>query len=146
MLITQKKQYAVRAIYELAKWQGQGPVKAAQISEAQAIPKRFLESILNRLKHAGLVAAKRGYYGGFQLKRPPEEITVGDIFHALDDVDEATICVSCISNSDCPFYGACAFLSVWNEMQTAIDNICHNTTIQKLLDDNPADKPIPGKD
>lgn len=138
MLITQKKQYAVRAVYELAKRKGQGPIKAAQISQAQAIPQRFLEIILNRLKHAGLVAAKRGYYGGFQLKRAPSEITVEDIFTALDDADETTICVSCISNADCPFYGACAFLAVWNEMQSAIDNICRRTTIQKLLDDNPA--------
>ncbi len=142
MMITQKKQYAVRAVYELAKCQGQGPVKAAQISQAQAIPQRFLEIILNRLKHAGLVTAKRGYYGGFQLNRPPDKISVGDIFQALDDADEATICVSCISNADCPFYGACAFLPIWQEMQSAIDTICRDTTIQKLLDDNPFADPI----
>lgn len=134
MLITQKKQYALRAIYELAKNQRKGPIKTAQIAEAQAIPQRFLEIILNRLKHAGLVVAKRGYCGGFQLKRPPHEITVEDIFKSMEDIDEATLCVSCISKSDCPFYGACAFLPVWQEMQKAIDHICTNTTVQSLLE------------
>ena len=134
MLITQKKQYALRAIYELAKHIEKGPIKTVQIAEAQAIPQRFLEIILNRLKHAGIVTAKRGYCGGFQLKRPPHEITVEDIFKSMTDIDEATVCVSCISKTDCPFYGACAFLPVWNKMQSAIDDICRSTTMQTLLD------------
>lgn len=138
MLITQKKQYALRAIYELAKHIEKGPIKTAQIAEAQAIPQRFLEIILNRLKHGGIVTAKRGYCGGFQLMHPPNEITVEDIFKSMEDIDEATVCVSCISKTDCPFYGACAFLPVWNEMQSAIDNICRNTTVQTLLDNEKA--------
>ncbi len=138
MFITQKKRYAVRAIYELAKWQGQGPIKAAQVSEAQAIPQRFLEIILNRLKHAGMVTAKRGYHGGFELNRPPDAITVGDIFQALEDEDETTICASCISDVECPYYGACAFLPVWEKMQNAIDTVCHTTTIQHMLESSPS--------
>jgi Rrf2 family protein len=142
MLITQKKQYALRAIFELAKNRKTGPMKTAQIAEAQAIPQRFLEIILNRLKHAGLVSAKRGYRGGFQLKRPPREITVEDVFKSMEDIDEATVCVSCISKTDCPFYGACAFLPIWKEMQKAIDQICTTTTIQLLLD-NQSVQPLP---
>jgi Rrf2 family protein len=138
MLITQKKQYAVRAVYELAKHREKGPVKSAKISEAQAIPQRFLEIILNRLKHAGILTAKRGYTGGFELNRAPGDITVEDIFKSLEDIDEATACVSCISKADCPFYGTCAFLPIWTQMQRAIDQICTATTIQSLLDDSSA--------
>jgi Rrf2 family protein len=135
MLITQKKQYALRAVYELAKHREKGPIKSAQIAEAQAIPQRFLEIILNRLKHAGILTAKRGYTGGFELNRAPGDITVEDIFKSLEGIDEATVCVSCISKADCPFYGACAFLPLWTQMQKAIDRICTDTTIQSLLDD-----------
>jgi Rrf2 family protein len=137
MRITQKKQYALRAIYELAKYHEKGPVKSSQIAEAQAIPQRFLEIILNRLKHAGIVTAKRGYTGGFELNRPPVDITVEDIFKSLEDINEATTCVSCISEADCPFYGTCAFLPLWTKIQEAIDQICTSTTIQSLLD-NPS--------
>ncbi len=135
MLITQKKQYAVRAVYELAKHQGQAPLKSAQIAQSQAIPQRFLEIILNRLKHAGIVEAKRGYTGGFLLKRSADEITVREIFQALDEsCSEATACVSCILENDCPFYGACAFMPLWTQLQEAIDQICTRTTVQKLVD------------
>ena len=111
MLITQKKQYALRAVYELAKHQGQAPLKSAEIAQSQAIPLRFLEIILNRLKHAGIVKAKRGFNGGYNLKRPAHEITVGEIFQALDEsCSEATACVSCILETDCRLYGDCAFM------------------------------------
>ena len=134
MLITQKKQYALRAIYELAKHVEKGPIKTAQIAEAQSIPQRFLEIILNRLKHSGIVTAKRGYQGGYQLNHAPHEVSVEDVFKSMENFEEPTVCVSCISKADCPQYGKCAFLPFWNEMQEAIDNICRTTTMQTLLD------------
>jgi Rrf2 family cysteine metabolism transcriptional repressor len=135
MLITQKKQYALRAVYELAKHQGQIPLKSAEIARSQAIPLRFLEIILNRLKHAGIVKSKRGFNGGFHLKRPAHEITVQEIFQALDEsCSGATACVSCILESDCAFYGSCAFMPLWSQMQAAIDQICMHTTVQKLVE------------
>ena len=136
MLITQKKQYALRAIFELAKHQGKGPLKSAEIAQSQAIPQRFLEIILNRLKHAGILAAKRGYTGGFHLNRQAREITVSDIFQAMDDAGvESVACVSCIAaENECPFFGNCSFMPLWSEMQQAIDLICDKTTVQDLLD------------
>ena len=135
MLINQKKQYALRAVYELARHEDGPPLKSAEIAQSQAIPQRFLEIILNQLKHAGIVSAKRGYTGGFRLKRPASEITVRQIFQAFDETcGEATACVSCLLNGDCPFYGDCAFMPLWSELQAAIDQICRNTTVQKLMD------------
>lgn len=138
MLINQKKQYALRAVYELARHQDGPPLKSAEIAQSQAIPQRFLEIILNQLKHAGIVSAKRGYTGGFRLKRSAREITVREIFQALDETcSPATACVSCVLNGDCPFFGNCVFMPLWAQLQTAIDQICRNTTIQKLIDNQP---------
>ena len=134
MLITQKMQYALRALYELAKHYDQGPLKTAQIAETQSIPVRFLEVILNHLKKAGLVVAKRGFYGGYQLMRPPDKITVENIFQGLEESSEPYTCVSCSSQCNCPFFGQCAFMPLWEELQTAIEAVCRRTTIQNLLD------------
>jgi Rrf2 family protein len=134
MLITQKKQYALRAVYELARQSDRGTLKTAEIATAQAIPLRFLEIILNRLKHAGLLLAKRGYHGGFQLRLTPDQITLNDIFQALEARNEKSACVSCISEGDCPLYDGCDFLPLWEKMQSAIDDICDHTTVQDLID------------
>ena len=79
MAISQKCQYALRAIYELALHQDEGPCKIGAIAEAQSIPVRFLENILNSLKGAGFVDSVRGKDGGYYLLRKADEITVGEV-------------------------------------------------------------------
>ena len=76
MDVPQKTRYALRAIFELAKYYGQGPVKVINIANAQATPPRFLEVILNQLKRTGLVDSKRGKDGGYFLLRSPGKLTV----------------------------------------------------------------------
>ena len=134
MLVTQKNRYALRAIFELAKRLNEGPVKIAEIAEAQAIPPRFLEVILNQLKKAGFVTAKRGFTGGYTLLRSPEDITVGELFRSIDESHENLICATCISKNVCPFHNECAFLPMWNQVQNAIHDVFDNTTIQKLIE------------
>ena len=134
MLVTQKKQYALRAIFELAKHQGDDPVKTAQIAEVQAIPLRFLEVIMGQLKRAGVVDSKRGFSGGYTLSIPPDRIRVGDIFRMLDKEDNAESCPSCASRGTCPFLGDCVFMRLWDEAQRAMDDVYDRTTIQALVD------------
>jgi Rrf2 family protein len=134
MLVTQKKQYALRAIFELAKQPGREPVKASEIAEAQAIPLRFLEVIMGQLTRAGIVNSKRGYAGGYTLTRPADRIFVGDIFRVLDQVDNAEACMACASKGNCPFLGDCVFMELWNRAQLAMDTVYDRTTIQALID------------
>ncbi len=137
-IITRKNQYALRAIFELAKHCGKGPVKISEIAAAQSIPPRFLEVILGQLKGSGLVASKRGFYGGYFLTRPPERITVREIFDFLSGTSEPVECVACLSKKDCPFEGRCAFAAMWERVASAIDNIYQKTTIRDLLDNEKA--------
>ncbi len=82
MHISQKCQYTLRALFELAKHYGGEPVSAAEIAEAQAIPPRFLELILQSLKNSREVDSRRGNYGGYVLAVSPETITVGDVIRS----------------------------------------------------------------
>jgi Rrf2 family protein len=137
MLVTQKNQYALRAIFELAKYMGQGPIKIYEIAEAQNIPLRFLEVILSRLKRSGLVESKRGYTGGYTLIRDPMEITVADIFRFMDESLGPIECVACVSEkSTCPYQGQCAFFPMWQKVQDAIRDVFDKTTIHDLLEVN----------
>lgn len=118
----------------MAKHRGEGPTKISAIAEAQAIPPRFLEVILNQLKGSGLVDSKRGFYGGYILTRSPESITVGEIFSFLLGSTEPVECVACISKKNCPFDGRCAFATMWEKVTRAIETIYNQTTIQDLLE------------
>lgn len=133
MLITKKNQYALRAIYELAKQQGKGPVKISHIAEAQAIPERFLEVILGQLKKSGFVKSKRGYQGGYVLVPLPKELTVGDLMRYLDQGTEEIECMAPVTESKCPFQGDCAFFPMWKKVKDAMFQVYDDTTFQDLL-------------
>lgn len=84
-MISNKCQYAMRAMLELAKRQATGgPATIVEIAEAQQIPSRFLEAILRELKQAGLTLSIRGKKGGYALAKPAREITVGAVVRTLE--------------------------------------------------------------
>src|ERR1700759_2873342 len=76
--------YAVRAVVELAATEGDKPVKAERIANAQEIPLNFLENLRGGLRRAGGVRSHRGAEGGFRLAKPPEEVTVADVIRAVE--------------------------------------------------------------
>ncbi|MFZ5568897.1 MAG: RrF2 family transcriptional regulator [Thermodesulfobacteriota bacterium] len=133
MLITQKSQYALRALYELARRRGDGPVKISEIAGAQKIPHRFLEVILSQLRRSGMVDSKRGYHGGYVLSREPEKISVGDVLRFLQQTTSPEQCIACETKYNCPFMGDCVFMPMWNKVRMAIFDIYDKTTIQELL-------------
>ena len=134
MLITKRNQYALRALFELAKHKGQGPQKISEIAQAQAIPVKFLEVILNQLKGSGLVESKRGFYGGYFLVRQPSKIAVGDIMRFMERNQEQSQCVALVPKINCPFKGECAFYPMWNKVKDAIYKVYDETSIQDLID------------
>jgi Rrf2 family protein len=84
MRVSAKVDYAVRAAVELAAAPPGEPVKAERIAEAQAIPRKFLDTILQTLRQAGLVESRRGPDGGHHLALPAAEITIADVIRAVD--------------------------------------------------------------
>ena len=83
MRIPASVDYAIRAMAELA-CSGEGPVTAEELARAQGIPLKFLRGIMTELKRSRLVSSQRGPEGGFVLTRPANEISLADIFRAID--------------------------------------------------------------
>lgn len=83
MHISAKVDYAVRALVALAA-EGGGPVAGTSLAQSQGLPAKFLEGILAELRRSGLVVSQRGAEGGYRLSRPPEHISLADVFRAID--------------------------------------------------------------
>ena len=84
MRISAKGEYAIKAMLDLALHYGQGLIPIQDIAARQGIPQRYLEQVLLLLKRAGFLQSKRGSAGGYQLMRPPQEITVGAVLSAME--------------------------------------------------------------
>jgi len=83
-----KTVYALRACAALAAaYPERRLLKTAEIARVSGAPIRFLSKILAELRVAGLVAGKRGYYGGYILSRDPHDIRVTELMLAVGSHD-----------------------------------------------------------
>lgn len=133
-IVSQKCQYALRALFELARRYGQGPVKIAEIAQAQAIPPRFLEVILNQLKQGGFVESQRGSEGGYVLVRDPGRMTVGEVIRFVHGPIAAVGCQIEQPRARCPLRSDCVFLPMWERVTRAMVEVYDSTTFQDLVD------------
>ena len=134
MVPSQKAEYAVRAVFELAKREGSGPVKAVRIASAQIVPPRFLENILGQLRQAGIIESARGKEGGYLLARSSRELTVGDVMRALQGPMPAADCVDGTAGRECALRPGCVLLPMWERAHDAMMDVYDGTTFQDLLE------------
>ena len=88
----------MRAVFEIARHFGKGPITIKEISERQGISFSYLEQILHKLGKAGLIESVRGPAGGYLLGRKPQELTIGDIVRFGSTIagvtDRVVLCVT----------------------------------------------------
>lgn len=136
MNLSQKCQYAFRAVFELAKRHPLGqPVSVAEIAETQAIPPRFLEQILAELKQGGFVLARRGAQGGYTLAASPATLTVGDIVRFVEGPITPVQCIVEGGESDCALQEGCVFKGFWERAKQAVETVYDSTSFQDLVDE-----------
>ena len=84
LTISNKSRYGIAALLALAEFYNSGLLQIKDIASRCDIPHQFLEQIFNRLVKAGILKSTRGKNGGYQLAKPPEQITVLHIVNALE--------------------------------------------------------------
>ena len=84
MRISQRGLYALKALTYLTEARDRELVKIQEIAREEEIPPKFLEAILVILKNARIVTSQRGREGGYRLRRPPEEIMLGEVVRIID--------------------------------------------------------------
>ena len=114
---------------ELAAHWGSGePVPIRSIADEHGIPSRFLVQILLQLKGAGFVASTRGASGGYQLVRPPEEITLGEVMAVIEGHEgEVT------SNASSESPTARVLVQAWREVAQVQHDALHAITFAQLV-------------
>lgn len=130
--ISQKTEYALRAVVELALREGQGPVPAREISSAQGIPLRFLEQQLAHLHKAGLVASFRGAGGGCRLARPASEVRVADVVDAIEGPLFAMSCLDTEQHESCVQTSQCGLQELWGEVGVAVREVFERISVADL--------------
>jgi len=130
--VSQKLEYAMRAMIELAQGREQGAlVPAREIAERQQIPLRFLEQQLGALSKAGLVESFRGAGGGCRIAREPTEITVAQIADAIEGQIFPMFCLE-PSDHTCFQDSRCGLQGFWADVARAVQQVFAETTVADL--------------
>lgn len=89
MRVGSKGRYAVIALIDVAGNASSRPVALGEVAERQQISLSYLEQLFAMLRRAGLVVSSRGPGGGYRLSRPTGEISIGEVFRAVEETGNA---------------------------------------------------------
>ena len=129
-MLSMKAKYALKALIHMA--QSNAPtLPSKQIAEAENIPQKFLDNILQELRQNGIVDSKRGIFGGYFLRKDPKDIFLGDIIRIIDGPLAPIRCASLTAYQkcdDCVDEAGChlrrLMLDVRNAMSAVLDGRC----------------------
>jgi len=134
MLITKASEYALLSLILLSKTTQ--AMDSETLSRELTISKSFLAKILQALAKQGFLNSYKGVNGGFTLKKKPHEITMLDVFTAVEG--KAPVVFECSpSKEDCPSDKA-SVCSIWpflNKLQGKIDLFFSDLTLADILED-----------
>ena len=130
MRVPMKVDYGVRALVELARHVGDGPLPTAEIAARQGIPEPYLDQVLSTLQKFGVVRSRRGPQGGHTLAKSPSEINLGMVMGTLEGTGSPLVCIE--DPAECTLSGACAQREVWQTVDATVQNILSMTTIADL--------------
>jgi Rrf2 family protein len=130
MLVTRETDYAVRCVLYLARV-SEKVASVAEISQKMLIPRSFLAKILQRLVREGLVESSRGAKGGFWLIKRPEDITLLEVFFAMQGVAPINSCA--IDKRRCRLSEKCCVHPIWVEIRSDVEKRLAQQTIAGLI-------------
>ncbi|HEY3317857.1 MAG TPA: Rrf2 family transcriptional regulator [Coriobacteriia bacterium] len=121
MRVSQRLDYALRALTALAQQPEGRPMVAGDLARDLGLPKRFLEQQITALGKRGLVSCQRGASGGCVLARSPDLVTVADVVRAVQG-----------EVLDVPHRTGSASSEMWLDVARALEDVLGSVTLRQL--------------
>lgn len=132
MLLSTKGDYGVRAMIDLAKHAGEGPVQRSEIARRRQIPESYLDHLLAQLRRAGFVRSTRGPSGGHELAKPAAEISLLSLLEALEGSLAPLGCLEPAAGEESE--SICGQNWVWQEIYDAMRSRLAAVSLAELVE------------
>jgi Rrf2 family transcriptional regulator, cysteine metabolism repressor len=127
-------EYGLRMMMDLARHYGEGPESLAEVAKHESLPVTYLEQLAGKLRKAGLVTSRHGAHGGYELSRPPEAMTVGDVMRVLEGPISPMVCATeGETESLCIRQDFCSANLVWERVRDSIAHALDSLTLADLI-------------
>lgn len=135
MKITAQEEYGLRCLLQLAHQPEHEVLTVKEIARREGISSAYAEKLLRLLSKAGLTQSVRGTGGGYSLRRPLTQMTLGDVVRALGRIPTTTeICERFTGNQTaCVHMGDCGIRSVWAGLTQYIQRFLDQTPLTLLM-------------
>jgi Rrf2 family protein len=131
--LSKKADYGLIAMKHLANHRQEHACSANEIAEEYGISATLMAKVLQKLAKQGLVAAKHGSTGGYQLARQPHKISALDVLTAIDGPVLITSCVT--SHGNCDATERCSVKEPLQRVNESILNVLNTVTIAHLSEE-----------
>ncbi len=132
MKFSTKGRYGLKAVMELARRSGEGPISMRDLTDAIGVSAPYLEQLFKRLRAVGIIESVRGAQGGYALAKRPEDILVGDVIRPL----EGSMAPAACAEKD--FHGCKASMCIesylYREIRESVDRVIDSITLSDMLD------------
>lgn len=128
MKVAKSAGYALHALMYMVRHSTQLPVTAVAVAKAEGIPSDYLAKIFQQLAKARFVKAIRGRKRGYVFARPPDQITLLELFETIEGGSLFDDCFlrhcACGGSPD-----NCRIFSIWTEATRRIKKELEDTTV-----------------
>ena len=131
--LSKRADYGLIAMKHLANHRQAHACSANEIAEAYGISATLMAKVLQRLARQGLVGAKHGSNGGYQLAKEPERISALDVITVIDGPVLITSCVT--NHGPCDTTERCSIKEPLRRVNDSILAVLSNVTIAQLSED-----------
>ena len=134
MRLSRRSEYGLRALTDLVRHEGEGPIALATLASRNRLPAKFLEQIMATLKHGGIVRTTLGAHGGYAIAADPAAISIGRVIRLLDGALAPLGCVSLryYEPCSCVDEATCALRDTMLDVRDAMLEILDNETLADL--------------
>ncbi|MCO5269828.1 MAG: Rrf2 family transcriptional regulator [Brumimicrobium sp.] len=134
-MLSKKTKYGIKALTYICKQQSEHPISILEISEAEIIPRKFLEAILLDLKKGKILGSRKGKTGGYYLLRNASEIYMSEVIRLLNGPIAMVPCVSLNfyeKCDDCPYEEGCGVNRLMLEVRDSALKILEGKSLAQL--------------
>ncbi len=131
--LSKKADYGLIAVKHLAMHRDEHACSAGEIAEEYGISATLTAKVLQRLARQGVVIAKHGSSGGYQLAKEPGQISALDVITAIDGPVLITSCVT--SHGNCDATERCSVREPLRRVNESILNVLSTVTISQMSED-----------
>ncbi|MEX2275733.1 MAG: Rrf2 family transcriptional regulator [Actinomycetota bacterium] len=129
MRLARESRYAIEALVVLADAPPGEMMEARKIAEVAHLPAPFLSKILRLLALGDVLRSQRGR--GYELARPAERITLGEILRAVEG--DEVIWETCIFwREGCDTEHLCPLHFRWTELKPGIQDAMGSATLADI--------------